>query len=92
LAGPPGQQETLFTEYLLEPTNTLVEIRALAEPGLNVEIDATVLLMDEDCSASLAHLSVDPAMTPFPRPGFREACLVDEVEGLITGGDHRPTP
>ena len=26
------------------PTNTLVEIRALAEPGLDVEIEATVLL------------------------------------------------
>jgi 2-iminobutanoate/2-iminopropanoate deaminase len=41
-----GQQEALFTEYFKGefPTNTLVEIRALAEPGLNVEIDATVLL------------------------------------------------
>jgi 2-iminobutanoate/2-iminopropanoate deaminase len=40
------QQEALFTEYFKGefPTNTLVEIRALAEPGLNVEIDATVLL------------------------------------------------
>ena len=26
------------------PTNTLVEIRALAEPSLDVEIEATVLL------------------------------------------------
>jgi 2-iminobutanoate/2-iminopropanoate deaminase len=40
------QQEALFTEYFKSefPTNTLVEIRALAEPGLNVEIEATVLL------------------------------------------------
>jgi len=26
------------------PTNTLVEVRAMAEPGLDVEIEATVLL------------------------------------------------
>jgi enamine deaminase RidA (YjgF/YER057c/UK114 family) len=40
------QQESLFTEYFKGefPTNTLVEIGALAEPGLNVEIEATVLL------------------------------------------------
>ncbi len=40
------QQEALFTEYFKGefPTNTLVEIRALAEPGLNVEIEATALL------------------------------------------------
>ncbi|HSF33696.1 MAG TPA: Rid family hydrolase [Candidatus Tectomicrobia bacterium] len=40
------QQEALFTEYFKEefPTNTLIEIRALAEPGLNVEIEATALL------------------------------------------------
>lgn len=40
------EQEALFTEYFKGefPTNTLVEIRALAEPGLDVEIEATALL------------------------------------------------
>jgi 2-iminobutanoate/2-iminopropanoate deaminase len=40
------EQQTLFTEYFRGefPTNTLVEIRALAEPGLDVEIEATGLL------------------------------------------------
>ncbi len=40
------EQQALFTEYFQGefPTNTLVEIRALAEPGLDVEIEATVLL------------------------------------------------
>ena len=40
------EQQSLFTEYFKGefPTNTLVEIRALAEPGLDVEIEATVLL------------------------------------------------
>lgn len=40
------EQQTLFTECFKGefPTNTLVEIRALAEPGLDVEIEATVLL------------------------------------------------
>jgi 2-iminobutanoate/2-iminopropanoate deaminase len=39
-------QQALFTEYFNGefPTNTLVEIRALAEPGLDVEIEAIVLL------------------------------------------------
>ena len=41
-----GEQQALFTEYFHGefPTNTLVEIRALAEPGLDVEIEATALL------------------------------------------------
>jgi 2-iminobutanoate/2-iminopropanoate deaminase len=41
-----SEQEALFTEYFKGeyPTNTLVEIRALAEPGLDVEIEAIVLL------------------------------------------------
>lgn len=41
-----SEQQALFTEYFKGefPTNTLVEIRALAEPGLDVEIEATVLL------------------------------------------------
>jgi 2-iminobutanoate/2-iminopropanoate deaminase len=41
-----NEQQALFTEYFKAefPTNTLVEIRALAEPGLDVEIEATVLL------------------------------------------------
>jgi 2-iminobutanoate/2-iminopropanoate deaminase len=41
-----GEQQALFTEYFKGqfPTNTLVEIRALAEPGLDVEIEATALL------------------------------------------------
>lgn len=41
-----GEQQVLFTEYFKGefPTNTLVEIRALAEPGLDVEIEATALL------------------------------------------------
>jgi 2-iminobutanoate/2-iminopropanoate deaminase len=40
------EQEALLTEYFKGefPANTLVEIRALAEPGLDVEIEATVLL------------------------------------------------
>jgi enamine deaminase RidA (YjgF/YER057c/UK114 family) len=40
------EQQRLFTEYFQGefPTNTLVEIRALAEPGLDVEIEATALL------------------------------------------------
>ena len=41
-----AEQQALFTEYFKGefPTNTLVEIRALAEPGLDVEIEATALL------------------------------------------------
>jgi enamine deaminase RidA (YjgF/YER057c/UK114 family) len=41
-----AEQQRLFTEYFRGefPTNTLVEIRALAEPGLDVEIEATALL------------------------------------------------
>ena len=41
-----SEQQALFTEYFRGefPANTLVEIRALAEPGLDVEIEATVLL------------------------------------------------
>ena len=40
------EQQNLFTEYFKGefPANTLVEIRALAEPGLEVEIEATALL------------------------------------------------
>jgi 2-iminobutanoate/2-iminopropanoate deaminase len=40
------EQQSLFTEYFKGefPANTLVEIRALAEPGLEVEIEATALL------------------------------------------------
>ena len=40
------EQQSLFTEYFKGefPANTLVEIRALAEPGLDVEIEATALL------------------------------------------------
>jgi len=36
-----GRTEYFKGEF---PINTLVEIRALAEPGLDVEIEATVLL------------------------------------------------
>jgi len=41
-----SEQEALFAEYFKGefPTNTLVEIGALAEPGLDVEIEATALL------------------------------------------------
>lgn len=41
-----GGQQALFTEYFKGefPTNTLVEISALAESGLDVEIEATALL------------------------------------------------
>jgi 2-iminobutanoate/2-iminopropanoate deaminase len=41
-----SEQQALFTEYFHGefPTNTLVEIGALAEPGLDVEIEATALL------------------------------------------------
>jgi len=41
-----AEQQALFMEYFKGefPTNTLVEIRALAEPGLDVEIEATALL------------------------------------------------
>jgi 2-iminobutanoate/2-iminopropanoate deaminase len=41
-----GEQQALFAEYFKGefPTNTLVEIRALAEPGLDVEIEAIALL------------------------------------------------
>jgi 2-iminobutanoate/2-iminopropanoate deaminase len=44
--GHVSEQQALFTEYFKGefPTNTLVEIGALAEPGLDVEIEATVLL------------------------------------------------
>jgi 2-iminobutanoate/2-iminopropanoate deaminase len=44
--GHAAEQQNLFTEYFRSefPTNTLVEIRALAEPGLDVEIEATALL------------------------------------------------
>ena len=37
-----GEQQALFTEYFQGdyPANTLVEIRALAEDGLDVEIEA----------------------------------------------------
>jgi 2-iminobutanoate/2-iminopropanoate deaminase len=40
------QREALFHEFFKGefPTNTLVEIGALAEPGLDVEIEATALL------------------------------------------------
>jgi 2-iminobutanoate/2-iminopropanoate deaminase len=40
------EQQSLFTEYFKGefPANTLVEIRALAEPGLDVEIEATAVL------------------------------------------------
>ncbi len=40
------QQEALFAEYFQGeyPANTLVEITALAEPGLDVEIEAIVEL------------------------------------------------
>lgn len=41
-----SEQQALFMEYFQGefPTNTLVEIGALAEPGLDVEIEATALL------------------------------------------------
>jgi 2-iminobutanoate/2-iminopropanoate deaminase len=41
-----SEQQALFTEYFHGefPTNSLIEIRALAEPGLDVEIEATALL------------------------------------------------
>jgi 2-iminobutanoate/2-iminopropanoate deaminase len=41
-----SEQQALFMEYFQGefPTNTLVEIGALAEPGLDVEIEATAML------------------------------------------------
>ncbi len=41
-----SEQEELFQEYFngQYPANTLVEIGALAEPGLDVEIEANVVL------------------------------------------------
>ena len=40
------EQEILFKEYFkgIYPANTLVEITALAEPGLDVEIDAIAVI------------------------------------------------
>ncbi len=42
----PQQMEALFTKYFegQYPANSLVEITALAEPGLDVEIEAVVIL------------------------------------------------
>jgi enamine deaminase RidA (YjgF/YER057c/UK114 family) len=40
------QMEALFTKYFQGeyPANSLVEITALAEPGLDIEIEAVVIL------------------------------------------------
>ena len=40
------EQQALFEQYFKGeyPTNSLVEIRALAEPGLDVEIEAIAML------------------------------------------------
>ena len=40
------EQQTLFNDYFkgAYPANTLVEISALAEPGLDVEIDAIAVI------------------------------------------------
>ncbi len=42
----PEKQQILFARYFEEqyPANSLVEITALAEPGLNVEIEAIAVL------------------------------------------------
>jgi len=42
----PQQMQALFTKYFegQYPANSLVEISALAEPGLDVEIEAVVIL------------------------------------------------
>jgi 2-iminobutanoate/2-iminopropanoate deaminase len=49
-----SEQHALFAEYFQGeyPTNTLVEIRALAEPGLDVEIEATALLDSPSASGT----------------------------------------
>ncbi|HIF43659.1 MAG TPA: RidA family protein [Dehalococcoidia bacterium] len=42
----PAQMEALFAKYFKgeSPANSLIEISALAEPGLDVEIEAVVIL------------------------------------------------
>ena len=42
----PGEQQALFARYFEEqyPANSLIEISALAEPGLDVEIEAIAVL------------------------------------------------